>query len=313
MQTKITLRLIAVVGVVVLFSGCATTARISEFDNFATAGRAYASAMDILLIEAEQVLIDTNSERLLWNAEGVLKSATTDDEKSEVEELLLGESTGQLFDMDNRIRENLDAYDIVRSQVSLLAAYFSQLAGLATTDAAELFGAQLADSVTALNSLSNSLKRSPVITNSGAGQAAATLGVAIVKTVQARSLENELELRGKTIDNVLKVHEELLDALKEQIKGDLALGRKREYEAAVREPLADGSALGNRQEWIDARRRLLAAAPLNQKIGNTISALQKLRTAWTKLQTNSLTVADVQSVLDDLQPLIAAGEGLKKQ
>jgi outer membrane murein-binding lipoprotein Lpp len=308
MRTRVTLSLIAVVIAAVLSSGCASTARISEFDTFATAGNAYATAMDTLLTEAEQVLIDTNSQRLLWDAK-LTSDAKTDAEKMEAREYLIG----NLDIMDNLVQENLDAFDMVRSQVSLLAAYFAQLAGLATTDAAELFGAQLADSVTSLNSLSDGLGRSPLVTNPGAGQAAATAGGAIVKAVQAGSLEKELKLRGETIERVLKVHEELLDALKDQIKGDLALGRNREYETAVIEPLTDGTAQTKPQEWIDARRRLLAPPPLNHKISDTIGAIQKLRTAWAKLQTNSLTVADVQAVLDDLQPLIAAGEGLKKK
>ena len=320
MRSRSTLFVIAaIVLATITSSGCASTARISEFDTFATAGTSYAKAMDGLLTEADQLLIDTNSRKFLWSQSAMLKDAAqaTEEERAEIASILLNdeEFSGGLLDMDNVMRENLAAHEFVRSQVSLLAAYFAQLAGLAKTDAAEQFGAQLAGSVDSLNTLSDALGANKVGNAAGAEEAAQAAGTAIVRAVQARSLEHELELRGETIENVLKVHEALLDALKDQIWADLDVARKREYETKVEAPLRDGTAVkdvASMKAWIDNRRQLLAPAPLNQKVSATISALQKLRTAWTKLQTHSLTLADVQAVLDDLQPVIAGAEALKQ-
>lgn len=303
----------------VMSTGCASTARISQFDTFATAGNSYATAMDGLLTEAEEVLVDTNSKKFLWSQRLSLSMAgPTDEQKDRARAILLNdvEGSGGLLDMDNAMRDNITAYEAVRSQVSLLAAYFSQLAGLAKTGAAEVFGAQLAGSVDSINALSGSLGSTAIGNAVGAKKMAQTVGSAITRAVQAKSLEQELELRGAAIDTVLEVHAALLDALKSQIAADLDVARKREYESRVEEPLVDGRATkdpASEQLWIDNRRQLLAPAPLNQKVNATISGLQMLRTAWTKLQTDSLTVSDVQAVLDDLQPVIAAAEALKEQ
>lgn len=319
MRLRSKLLLIAAVALMAVMStGCASSVRISQFDSFATAGNSYATAMDGLLTEAEAVLVDTNSKKFLWNQR--LSLAMTDPTPAQIERgkaILLNDTKGSggLGDMDNEMKESITAYEAVRAQVSLLAAYFSQLAGLAQTDAAAQFGAQLAGSVDSINTLSTSLGKTGIGDAAGAKGLAQAVGSEIVQAVQAKSLDKELELRGAAIEAVLKVHERLLEALRAQIAADVEVARNREYETLVEQPLVEGKATkdsNSETKWIDNRRRLLEPAPLSQNVNATISGLQMLRTAWAKLQTKSLTIDDVQAALDDFQPVIAAAEGLKK-
>lgn len=292
--------------VLVVTSGCATTSRISQFDTFATAGNQYATAMDGLLTESTNVMVDANSRKIMWTAAPLVEAASTPEEQDQVKTMLVD----QLQVQDDVMRLNIKEIELLRAQVKILSTYFGRLAALATTDAPAQFGAQLENSVTALNSLSNELNGSSLINQPEAvQQLAGGLGSLVVKGVQQRALENELEARKTTIAETLRLHQALLAAIKAQIDADAGIIRQREYEVRVRDAIVTSV---NRQEtWIRDRRSLLEPVPVSQQVSATMSALENMQTAWARLLTSELTAADVQSVVNDLQPVLTGLAALR--
>lgn len=297
MRIKLNLTFVVVL-IAVLSSGCVTTAatKISQFDSFATAGKTYTAAMDGLLVEAGQVLVDTNSKKLIWT------KADFPDVPNAGDQL-----TTSLTGADEVVKENLEEMRLLRDQVSLLSAYFDQLAAMATSDAPQAFAKQLEGTATALNSVKEKLTREPDVV----GQIAGQIGFLVVRGIQHKELEKELQARKDTIESVLESHQKLLLVLKAQIEADLDIVRQNEYETEVIEPFAASKKLANPDSWSKKRRELLQPVALTEKMRATVGALNKMRTAWAKLLTNSLTAEDVQGIADDLQPVLTGLAALK--
>lgn len=285
--------------------GCATTAKISQFETFAQAGKAYAEAMNGspssdggLLDAAKDVLVDTNSEKLLQ---------TVADFPGSVDRAAFKEQ-------DSAMRANLSELDLLKRQVTLLADYFTALSNLASTKAPESFGAELGSTVTSLDALSGALGETSLFKDTAAAQSVAQgVGTLIVRGVQLRALQRELKERKQTIAEVLGLHQALLAALKAQISADQQLTRDRQYEEEVVAPFLAGQVQeGNAASWKQDRVDLLGPAPVAQQVANAESAVKNLRSAWAKLLVNKLTASDVQAVVSDLEPILAGLGALKK-
>lgn len=296
------IRLLAAIALVaVVTSGCASSAKISQFDTFATAGTQYATAMDGLLTESSIVIVDANSRKFMWSVAPIVKAASTAEEKKQAKTML----STQLGVQDTVMIMNLTEIELLRAQVKILSTYFGRLAALSTTDVPAQFGAQLENSVTALNSLSNELLGSSLTGKPEAVQQLSKgLGSLIVKGVQQGALERELEARKTTIAEILRLHQALLAVIKAQIEADARIVRQREYEVKVKDAIL--TAVNNQERWINDRRSLLKPVPVSQQVSATMSALEKMQTAWARLLVSELSIADVQSVVDDLQPVLTS-------
>ncbi len=286
-----------ILSLALLGSGCATTAKVSQFESFASAGSQYAEAVDQLLAAAGTTLVDTNSDKLLQTAKDFPGSVTEDELKKQ----------------DGALRQNLDAIDLLSRQVSLLADYFTALAALATSKSPESFGAELQTTATSLSSLSTALGRSSLFPQGAdVGGLAQNVGTLALRGFQGRALEQELKARKETIAVILRLQRELLAVLEAQVQSDQQFTRDRQYESEVVAPLVAGD-LSNPDGWKAKRRDLLAEAPLTEQVQNALSAAQKLQIAWAKLLTQQLTPADIQSVITDLEPILASLATLKNK
>lgn len=300
------LRLPALALLALLSSGCATTAKISQFESFAQAGKSYADAMngtsgtgEGLLDAAKGVLVDTNSEKLL---------ETVADFPGSVD-------LAAFKDQDSAMRANLTEIDLLKRQVTLLSDYFSALSNLAITKAPESFGAEIQNTAASLSGLSQALGNSAMLENSTAvSQLAGSGATLIVRGIQLRALNRELEERKSVIAEILGLHQELLAALEAQIRADQKFSRDRQYEKEVIEPFLSGQVqAGNAAAWKKDRLELLSPPPLVQQVVGAQSAVKNLRSAWAKLLTNKLTAADIQAVVNDLEPILAALEAVKQK
>lgn len=278
-----------------LATGCASTAKIGQFEAFAAAGKQYDEAMEQLLDQSVAVLVNTNSDRLLQSQEEFQGSVTRE----------------ALQTQDKADQANLAAVQQLQRQVKLLSNYFDALSNLATTDAATSFASELENTVTEINGLSTTLSGSALIDNPGATQQLAqSVGDLVVRRIQLRALEQELEARKQTIAEVLQLHKVLLEALAAQVGADTTFVNQQAYEKEVVAPLLAGS-VSDPATWKADRLRLLSPAPLSTQIQQAQNAIQSLQAAWAKLLSTKLTAADIQSVVDDLQPILAAADALQ--
>jgi hypothetical protein len=279
-----------------LSSGCATTAKVSRFEAFAAAGGQYSTALGALLAEAGTVLVDANSDKVLQSAADFPGAVTRDEFKEQ----------------DRTLRLNLTELELLGRQVSVLADYFDALSRLATTKAPEAVGAELQRTVASLNGLTSSLGKANLIrSEAGAAQLAQGLGTLVVRGVQLRALERELAARRQTIAEILRLHQALLAALEAQIGSDLELERSRRYESEVMQPFLAG-AVSNHDGWKTKRRELLRKASVVEQAQAAGKAAEDLQAAWAMLLSGKLDSADVQAVVNDLEPILAGLAGIKK-
>lgn len=281
--------LVAVV-VVALFSGCASSAEISRFEVFATAGAQYTTAVDSLLVRSAEVTVDANSERLLDSRSLALPS------REEVRQ------------QDSAVQANLDQIRLLRRQVAVLRDYFRALGALATTEAPQAFAAELNQTAGALNALSTELRAQPLFSRPEAvGQLAGGVGGMIVRGVQLKALENELELRKETIAETLQLHEALLAALAEQMATDQQIVWQRHYREQVLDPFMDEEGLQTKREeseWVVTRRDFLMEPHISAAFQLAERSAQNLRQAWIELLAGGITAAHVQAVVNDLDLIL---------
>jgi hypothetical protein len=257
--------------------------------------------MNGLLTESSNVMLDANSRKLMWTAAPMAKAASKAEEKEQVKTML----SARLSDQDAVMLANLREIELLRAQVNILSTYFDQLSALSTTNAPEQFSIQMESSVGALNSLSTALSSSPMTqTPKALQQLSKGLGSLAVKGIQQRALERELEARKTTIAEIFRLHQVLLEAIKAQIEADEDIVRQREYEVKVKDSIL--SAVNDQERWINDRKTLLKPTAVSQNLSSTISALTKMQTAWSKLLIGEVSIADVQSITGDLQPVLTS-------
>lgn len=271
---------------------CASGARLTQFQDFASAGTSYAQAMDALLEKSGEILIDTNSEKLLQSR------------------ALAPVNRSQFAEQDQAMRANLTQIRLLQRQLQVLADYFTALSNLATSKAPDAFAAEIDQTVPGLVGLYQSLHRTTVsqTQEQGAEQVAKGVGELVVRGVQVRALNRELQARKQTIAQVLLLHEKLLQALQAQVTADLQFTTHRQYEKEVIAPFLDPNALTSpqdQQDWMTKRRQMLSQPVIVQELDSAINAAQALRQAWIKLLSRRLTAADLLAVEGEIQPILA--------
>lgn len=286
----------ALAGSILLFAtGCATTTEISGFESFARAGDQYAQAVDALLVRSSEVLVDTNSDKLLETAAQLPGTMTA----AEVKE------------QDDAVGLNLAEIRRLRAQVALLSDYFDTLARLASSDAPSVIGASAASTVSELDALTQTLHGGPLIEDADAvGPLVSSLGTLVVRGVQGRELRQELDARKQTIAHILELHKKLFAVLAAQVGADEDFVRQRQYEKKVVEPLLAGS-IADPATWKKERYAFLQPPPVAQQLSAARSAASQLQSAWAELLAGSITPADVQAVVAELEPILSAAERLE--
>jgi hypothetical protein len=284
---------------VLVLTGCAAAVETTRVEDAATAGTKYAQAVQGLLDESSNLLVDANSEKLLQGL--ALAGAGTID---------------QLQEQDQALRANLTEIRLLGRQLDLLAAYFTALKNLATSDAPSAFASQIESTASSLSGLSEELRGSPLLKDEASGtQLAQGLGGLVVRGIQARALRRELERRKETIDDVLALHERLFAALRAQVMADAQLQEQHQYDQQVVQPFTTEGALATdaeQQAWIDARRKHLSQPILVQQLDAAAAAARALRSAWAKALRKDLGPADIQAVIEEVEPIVADVAALQK-
>ncbi|HVG08231.1 MAG TPA: hypothetical protein VNM67_11035 [Thermoanaerobaculia bacterium] len=277
-------------------TGCAT-AKVPQFQAFAAAGTAYTQAVTGLITQVGNSAVDANSVKLL-QSRALAPVALSDIQKQ-----------------DQDMRAYLAELNRIQLQTTLLGNYFQALAGLAASSAPQSFAAEVQSVATTLGGVTQEVRGTGIAQSTQAEAAAAgSVGNLVVKEIQGRELQRELEARKETIAQILQLQQTLLAALSSQAAANARFTSAQDYDQQVVAPLVAGQVNAATQKgWMSERYSLLSQPELVAQVNTAAQAARDLQQAWNKLLTNDLTVAEVQAIADDLAPVLASLDALKTQ
>lgn len=276
-------------------TGCAT-ARIPDFQAFATAGTAYTQAVSGLITEVGNTAVDANSVKLI-QSRALAPVSLTDFQKQ-----------------DQDMRNYLGELTRIQAQVDLLGDYFNALAALATSNAPQSFSTQVQGLATTLVGVTQEVKGTTIAKASQIETAAGSVGGLVVKGVQGRELKKELEARKQTIAEILQLHQLLLATLSSQTAADARFTTALDYDQKVIEPFMAGQVnQAQQQSWSSERLSLLSQPELVKEVNTAADAARSLQQAWSKLLSNDLTAAEIQAITAELAPVLTSLQALKPQ
>jgi len=269
-------------------SGCSLHRPVGEVSRFAGSGKQYSDAVDALLAETGDTVVDAESTKLLRNrgpqGEDALRS--------------------QLEAQTEADREYLEELRLVRDQTRLLRAYFVALGKLADTDAATAIKPELEATGKGLATIGGKLLETDWAERAdAAGRISATLGGLIVKGVQRAALARELRERASTITRALLLQEILLEEIRADLTQQYQIILDERYERTVAAPYADAGSLETADDisaWKADRRETIAARWELEAFDAATKAAQELRLHWASLCSGELEPEDVASFADDL-------------
>jgi hypothetical protein len=286
-------RLVLLVLLLAALTGCAT-ARIPDFQAFATAGTAYTQAVTGLISEVGNTAVDANSVKLLQSRS------------------LASVSLPDFQQQDQDMRKYLGELTRIQTQVTLLGDYFNALAALATSSAPQSFSTEVQSLATTLIGVTNEVRGTTVAQASQIAAASGSVGGLVVKGVQGRELKKELEARKQTIADILQLHQTLLATLSRQTEANARFTSALDYDQQVVQPfMANQVSEANQKTWISERFSLLSQPVLVEQVNTAEEAARSLQQAWNKLLSNDLTVAEIQAITSELAPVLATLNALK--
>ncbi len=291
---KRAVRLLLPVLLLAALTGCAT-AKVPQFQAFASAGTAYTQAVTGLITQVGNSTVDANSVKLL-QSRALAPVALSDIQKQ-----------------DQDMRAYLAELNRIQLQTTLLGSYFQALAGLATSSAPQSFATEVQALATTLGSVTQEVRGTSIAQGTAVATAAGSVGNLVVKEIQGKELQRELAARKETIAQILQLQQNLLAVLGSQAEANARFTTAQSYDQQVVAPLIAGQVnAGTQQSWMSERYSLLSQPELVAQVNTAAQAARDLQQAWNKLLTNDLTAAEVQAITDDLAPVIASLEALKK-
>lgn len=287
------LRLLLPALLLAALTGCAT-ARIPDFQAFATAGTAYTTAVTGLITEVGDTAVNANSVKLLQTRS------------------LAPVSMGDFNQQDKDMRAYLGELTRIQAQTTLLGDYFQALAALATSSAPQAFDDEVQSLATTLIGVTQDVKGTTIAQASQIETAAGSVSGLVVKQIQGRELKKELEARKQVISDILQLQQALLAALSSQTEANTRFTTMLDYDQKVVEPFMAGQVTQPQQQtWMSERLSGLSQPVLAAQITTTADAARSLQQAWNKLLSNDLTAAEIQSITAELAPVIASLEAVK--
>ncbi|BAC89651.1 hypothetical protein [Gloeobacter violaceus] len=269
-------------GAAILLVGCG--ASISEYQQFAQAGTAYAAALDKLLEATGAILLDASSERLLAN-----------DTNSDVQEDT--KRYDRITDLDERWLVLLRR---MRSHTSLLKRYFDTLYELATSDAPAKAQAAAAKIGTELANLGVLFRTAPPT----AGQVFGKVGEIVIKAQIRGALRAELETREKTIRSEMKIQEELLKFLEIKLTEDLKQVQSIKSDRYLRTPYIALQPVEKSEGWVEKRKEIRLITFRIDELDKAQKAASSLLEAFEALLQNDLTPARAAELLADIEAFL---------
>jgi hypothetical protein len=290
------IRLLLPVLLLAALTGCAT-AKIPEFQAFANAGTAYTQAVTGLITEVGNGAVNANSVKLLQNR------------------ALAAVSLSDFQQQDKDMRDYLAELDHIQVQTTLLGNYFQALADLATSTAPESFETEVQSVATSLIGVTEEVRGTSVAqsTQTAAANAAGSIGGLVVKEIQGKELERELNARKDTIAQILQLQEDLLTVLSSQVEANAQFTTALSYDQQVVTPFMSGQVTtATQQSWMTERYSLLSQPALVTQVNTAAQAARSLQQAWNKLLSNDFTVEDAQAITTELAPVLASLDALEK-
>ena len=271
-------------------AACGSTAHARKI---VTAGAAYGRATDALLSVTQETAVDADSARLLSEARGLSR-----DERR----ALLAKHGGV-----SQVNADLER---LRRHARLLTRYFEALGRLAADDADAAAADATEAAASALNKLGTELSGSPLLDASERDLLAQTASLS-VQAVRRAAIDKELKARASAIDREIAVQQTMLDAVRRKLRADMAtvasLGRERD----VTRPFVD-DAISDPRGWMALRRGYVLAAPDDGALKDASSAASKLRTAWKAFAAGGFDETARESLLSDLEEVVAYAETVRK-
>ncbi len=276
-------------------TGCAT-ARIPDYQAFATAGNTYTQAVTGLITEVGNTAVNANSVKLVQN-----RSLAT-------------VSLPEFQQQDQDMRNYLGELTRIQTQVTLLGNYFQALANLATSNAPQNFDTSVQSLATTLVGVTQDVRGTTIAQSSQIATAAGGVGGLIVKEVQGRELKKELEARKQTIADILQLHQALLATLSSQTAANARFTTALDYDQQVVQPFMAGQVTTATQTpWMAQRLSLLSQPVLVDQVNTAAQAALQLQQAWNKLLSNDLSAAEIQAITTELSPVLASLDALKSK
>jgi len=281
----------------VALTGCAT-AKIPQFEAFANAGTAYTQAVTGLITEVGEGAVNANSVKLLQNR------------------ALAPVSLSDFQQQDKDMRDYLAELSELQVQTTLLGNYFQALADLATSSAPESFATEVQSVATSLIGVTQEVRGTSVAqsTQTAEAQAAGSVGGLVVKEIQGKELERELNAHKDMIAQILQLQEDLLTVLSSQAEANAQFTTALTYNQQVVTPFMSGQVTtATQQSWMSERYSGLAQPVLVTQVNTAAQAAVALQQAWNKLLSNDLTVEDAEAITTELAPVLASLDALKAQ
>ena len=291
---KRAVRLLLPVLLLAALTGCAT-AKVPQFQAFASAGTTYTQAVTGLITQVGNSAVDANSVKLL-QSRALAPVALSDIQKQ-----------------DQDMRDYLAQLDRIQLQTTLLGDYFQALADLATSSAPQSFATEVQSVATTLGSVTEEVRGTTIAQAPAVAAAAGSVGGLVVKEIQGKELQRELEARKETIARILQLQQTLLEVLGSQAEANARFTTALSYDQQVLTPFMAGQVTQATQNaWMTERYSLLSQPVLVTQVKTAAQAARDLQQAWNKLLSNDLTAADVQAITDELAPVLASLDALKK-
>ncbi len=278
-------------------TGCAT-AKVPQFDAFANAGTAYTQAVTGLITEVGDSAINANSVKLIG------------DQRLLTPDPLPIPSIRQ---QDQEMRDYLAQLNRLQAQTTLLGNYFQALADLATSSAPQSFATEVTNVANTLGGVTQEVRGTAIAKQAQIANVAGSVGGLIVKGVQGRELQKELEARKDTISQVLQLQQAMLQTLGRQAQANAQFTNALDYDQKVIVPLTTGQVTPQTQQaWMAERLALLSQPVLVDQVNTAAKAALSLQQAWNKLLTNDLSLADIQAITSELAPVLTSLDALKQ-
>jgi hypothetical protein len=293
---KRAVRLLLPVLLLAALTGCAT-AKVPQFQAFATAGTTYTQAVTGLITQVGNSAVDANSVKLL-QTRALAPVALSDIQKQ-----------------DQDMRDYLAQLDRIQLQTTLLGDYFQALADLATSSAPQSFATEVQSVATTLGSVTEEVRGTSIAQDPAAvATAAGSVGGLVVKEIQGKELQRELEARKETIARILQLQQTLLEVLGSQAEANARFTTAMTYDQQVLTPFMAGQVTqATQNSWMTERYSLLSQPVLVTQVKTAAQAARDLQQAWNRLLTNDLTPAEVQTITENLAPVLASLDALKTQ
>ena len=300
-------------------AGCATTARLNNFDVLSKAGGAYSDAMvaavdyaESLGVQADSaVLIETRSERVSVAQDLAAKEGRKDlseDEQNALFDTLLNALTTS----DDLLAKQMQVLADIRHHVGLLKDYFAALgllAGAGDTDSA--IGESASGLLTSMGNISKGLAGVKVGEQTLAEFAGAGTPL-IVAQLRAHNLEAQLRQDGQLLDRELKTLGGLAAFLTEKIRSDSQAVQGPQETTLVTDPYTSFNALpedwaSKRVGFFQRKADLSALNAVQDAAGKLRLALRAAAEGRIGADQLAMTVKDMNTLADWLAKLKHGG------